>query len=156
MQQLAAKQPQAVGALAAPPSASQAYNKEKSDAQLGVANYGGQQADWLSSITAPQLQRQRDVRDIIDPYKTDIGLISRANQGDNFLSNLKLNNIRANPWLSLVSGVAGGASSAMAKGGYGGGASDTAGAAAGQPFYMQPNLTNNLPNPWINYTPPSQ
>lgn len=151
--ELAKKAPEATTALGAPSAASRAYAQQKSDAALGVADYGGQQADWLSSIQAPQLQRQRDIIQNIDPYKTDIGLISRANAGDNFLANLKLNNIRANPWLSLASGIAGGAANAMAKGGYGAG-STTADAASGDPYsqdYMAPNLRSNLPNPWYGY-----
>jgi len=142
--ELAMKAPQATSALAAPIAASPAYAKQQSDAALGVTNYGNQQADWLSSIAAPQMQRQRDIVQNIDPYKNDIALIARANAGDNFLSNLKLNNIRGNPWLSLVSGVAGGAAGSMARGaGSSGSGFDTTGMAAlgsPNPYYgLGPN-----------------
>jgi hypothetical protein len=146
--QLAQHAPQATEALNAPPSASQAFAKSKQDAALGVADYGNQQADWLSSIAAPTLQRQRDVRENIDPYKTDIGLISRANAGDNFLSNMRLRNIQPNPWLSLVSGVAGGASTAMAKGGYG---SD---AGTGAPYTAYNGQYGDLPDVTGIFKPP--
>ena len=128
---IAQKAPQATTALAAPNSASKAYAADKLNAALGVSDYGNQQADWLSSIQAPEMQRQRDQIENIDPYRTNIGLIARANAGDNFLSNLKLNSIKPNPWLSLVQGVSGGAAGAMAKGGFGSGDTiDTTGMAA--------------------------
>ena len=142
---LALKAPQATTALAAPPSASQAYAKDKQDAALGISDYGNQQADWLSSIAAPQLQRQRDQITNIDPYRNDIGLISRANAGDNFLSNMKLNSIRGNPWLSLISGVSGGAASGMARGTGAGGT--TADAASGIPF-AAPGVGSSMTLPW--------
>lgn len=149
---LALKAPQSTAALQGPAAASAAYAKDKSDAALGVAQYGNQQADWLSSIQAPGMSRQRNIIENIDPYRNDIGLIARNNQGDNFLSNMRLRGIRPNAGLSLIAGIAGGASSAMAAGGYGAG-SGTQAAAAGDPYaadYMAPNLVNNLPkNPWM-------
>lgn len=147
---LALKQPQATSALQGPAAASAAFAKQKSDAALGVTKYGNQQADWLSSIQAPQMERQRNLIENLDPYRTDIGLISRANQGDNFLANMRLRGIQPNAGLSLLSGIAGGASSAMARGGYG--ASDTATAAAGDPYadWIPQKIP---PNPWMtNYT----
>jgi len=147
--ELALKSGQATQQLGAKGAVSDAYAKKKEDAALGVTNFGNNLADLTASIDAPVQQRQREQIETIDPYRTDIGLIARRNAGDNFLSNMRLRNIRPNPWLSLTSGLAGSAASAYGAGAFGG--ANTADAAAGQPWYMAPNTTNSLPNPWVGY-----
>lgn len=121
---IAEHMPQATGALKTTGAVSDAYKKDGSNAALGIADYANNLSDLTSSIEAPQLQRMRDQRENINPYGTAIGLIGRENSGDNFLSNLKLNNIKANPWLSLVAGTTGAAAKGMASGGYGAGTDD--------------------------------
>lgn len=141
-QQLALRAGQATQPLTTYGNASTAAAKSARDAAQGIASYGSNLSDLLSSIDAPGYQRQREQRDIIDPYKQDIGLLSRANAGDNFVSNLKLRNIRGNPLLSLLSGVSGGVAQAIAAG-YG---NNQQAAAPASPWYTRPNLTNDLPD----------
>ena len=145
-QALAQKMPQAAPALNVPGAVSAAYKNSKSDAALGISDYANNLSDVTSSIDAPTMERQRDQIQNIDPYQTSIGLLSRQNAGDNYLYNLKLNNIRANPWLSLISGVAGGAAGGLARGtGFGG--SSTADAASGIPF-AAPSVGSDVTMPW--------
>lgn len=149
--ELAMKAPQANKLLAAPGAVSDAYQKSGSDASLGIADYGKRIADLTASIDAPQQQRMRDRREIIDPYQTDIGMIARRNAGDNFLSNLRLRNIQPNPWLSLTAGIAGAAAGSYAKGMGAGTAGASMGAPADAYSYMAPSTVNSMPNPWIGY-----
>jgi hypothetical protein len=142
----------ATSALEAPASASAAYKKAGSDAQLGITDYGNVLANLQSSIDAPTLQRQREARDYLDPYATDIGSIARQSRGSAFLSDLALRGVRPNPTLSLVSGLAGAASGALT-GGWGSalaGLGSAAAAQQGQP-YSSPTLVSDLPNPWTDY-----
>lgn len=86
---------------------SAAYKKAGSDAALGMGKYAGQIADLVSSIDAPFQQRQNDSY-LTDRYKTNIGLIRRNNEGDNYLAQLRLRSIRPNPWISAGSSLLGG------------------------------------------------
>lgn len=121
---------------------SDAYKKAGSDATLGMANKAAGLADLTASIDAPHQQRQNDVRDY-DNYQTQIGLIKRANSGDDFLTQMKLRSIQKNPWLSAFSSMAGGASKGVGSGSlYSGG-----GASAGSNLYTDNSgLTYNLPS----------
>jgi hypothetical protein len=148
-QAIAQKSGAATAPLTSLGAVSDAYEKSKSNAALGIADKANNFADNVSSIDAPTQQRQNDAL-TMGRYGTDVNQIRRFNQGDDFLANMRLRGIKANPLLSLVSGVAGGAAGAASAGGYG---ADDYGAAANgdayQPFnYKAPNLQNKLPDVW--------
>lgn len=106
---------QQVGAL------SQAAKDGTADAALGIGGYGDQVADLLSRIDAPQAQRQRESNENTR-FGQDIAGIMRRSQGDDFLSELRLQGIRPNPWLQAAGSVLQGAAGGMAGGGGGGAA----------------------------------
>lgn len=86
---------------------SDAYKQAGSDAALGMSNFAGNFADLVSRIDAPQQQRQAlDLQR--GRYATDIDMLKRFAGGDDYLAQLKLRNVRRNPWLDAASGVAGG------------------------------------------------
>ena len=111
-QQLAANQPQALNPLKSVGDVSQAYQQAGADAQQGITNYGQQQGNLMGSIIAPTQQR-RDNQTNLDNYGVDIGNLKTQLQGQDFLSQLKLNAIRPNPWLSALGGLATGVGGAM-------------------------------------------
>jgi len=113
--QLAANAPQATAALKTPGAVSQAYQQAGANAAQGIAGYGSQQGDLLSSIAAP-LQQRRDNQKNIDDYGIEIGNLKHQLGNDDFLSSLKLQGIRPNPWIGAAGSLAGGAAGA-----YGGG-----------------------------------
>jgi hypothetical protein len=92
---------------------SDAYQQSANDAALGVADYGQKTAQLMSRIDAPAQQRQREALENAQ-FQTDLGLIKRNASGDDYLARLRLQNIRANPWLTATSQLAGGAASAAA------------------------------------------
>jgi hypothetical protein len=112
-QQLAANNPQALNPLKSVGAAGQAYQASGANAAQGITGYGKSQADTLSSIIAPTQQR-RDNQKNLDDYSTDIGNLRTQLQGNDFLSQLKLNAIKPNPWLGALSGIATGVGGSMA------------------------------------------
>lgn len=98
---LSANQTQAQAPLATVGAVSDAYKKAGSDAALGISNYGTQRGNLTAAIDAPGQQRQ-DNRKNLDDYQLDLNNLNRGQQGQDFLSSLKLNSIRANPWIGLL------------------------------------------------------
>lgn len=80
---------------------SDAYKKAGSDAALGIASYGQNLGDLTASIDAPQQQRQQNQRNIGD-FGIDVNRINRRQQGQDFLDQMKLNSIHANPYIGLA------------------------------------------------------
>jgi len=114
-QQLAANAPQATAALKVPGAVSQAYQQAGANAAQGVTSYGANQGDLLSSMFAP-IQQRRDNQKNLDDYGIDISNLKHNLNSDDFLSGLKLQAIRPNPWIGAASSLAG-----AAAGSYGGG-----------------------------------
>ena len=98
-------QRQAVNPLQVQGAVSDAYKRAGSDAALGIANFGANQANMVSSIDAPTQQRQND-QFVMDRYKNDIDNISRFSRGDDFLADMKLRAIRRNPWIDAGASLA--------------------------------------------------
>lgn len=116
-----------VSALEAPSGASDRYKKDAAAAASGVSQYGDKLSGLFSRIDAAQRQREGEAVQRAD-LGTVIDLIGRESQGANFLSDMRMNSIRDNPWLTALSQVTAGAAS-----GYGGGAkSAPAGKQAGK------------------------
>lgn len=86
---------------------SDAYKKASQDAALGVANYGANRATTIAGMEAPTLNRQANVRNIAD-FGIGVNEINRQQRSQDYLDQLKLNSIHANPWVSMLTGVAGG------------------------------------------------
>ena len=94
---------------------SDAYKKAGSDSALGMTSTAGNFADLVSRIDAPMQQRQND--DLArGRYATDIDMIRRFASGDDYLDQMRLRNIRRNPWIDAGASVASGYA-----GSYGGG-----------------------------------
>jgi len=93
---------------------SNAYKSSGADASLGIQDYGNKLAGLMSRIDAPTQQRQREAQENAQ-FNSNLGLLARNAQGDDFLSQLKLRGITRNPWIDagsqLLGGVAGGLAS---------------------------------------------
>lgn len=93
-----------------------------------IADYGTNRAGILSRIDAPN--RQRDAEGIaFGRLGSDLNPIRMGSQSDEYLTRLRMQNVRQNPWLGVLSGVLG--SAATMDFGGGGGAPTTYGGQAG-------------------------
>lgn len=102
---------------------SSAYTKAANDASTGISDYGTQQAGLMASMTAPGLQRAAEGQNL-SQYATDLNETKRVSSADQFLTQMQLNGIKPNAWLTGLSDAAGSYSKAMA-GNAGMGASTT-------------------------------
>jgi len=83
---------------------SDAYKKAAKDTALGVAKSTDTRAGLMAGMAAPGMQRQ-DLQKVFDNYQIGNSQLNQSQQGQNFLDNLKLQSIHANPWVSLLTGV---------------------------------------------------
>lgn len=120
MAKLRAENPNAVRPLAQVGNVSGAYTKAANDAALGISNYGASNAGLLSAIDAPSLQRQAEAANL-SRYGSDLNEIKRRSAADQFLSQMRLQAIRPNPWLTAVADGARAYGMARASGAGGGG-----------------------------------
>jgi hypothetical protein len=98
-----------IGGSAFQASSAQAAN----DVQFNAANTAG----LMSRIDAPGMQRQGEGFDYGN-LATDLSLISREAQGDDYLNQLRIRSIRRNPWIdAAAAGANGYASAYSSKGG---------------------------------------
>lgn len=93
------------------------YAADTAAAQQGVSDYGKRVASLLSRITAPEVQRQNESQRIAQ-LATDVGGIKRKSDSEAYLTQLRQNGIRPNPWVDFGADVLGGAASAYAAGGF--------------------------------------
>lgn len=135
----AANADRATAGLNVPGAVPKAYEAAKGNAALGITDYGERIGNLLSRMDAPQQARLDFTKNLHD-YGSDISQLQRRLQGQDYLSMMKLNAIRPNPWITGLQGLASGAASAYAGGG--GGSYGTAAAE------RAPNLANDLPDPW--------
>lgn len=142
MTKLRAESPNAVRPLAQVGNVSGAYTKAANDAALGVSNYGTTNAGLLSAIDAPGLQRQAEAANL-SRYGTGLNEIKRQSAADQFLSQMRLQAIRPNPWLTAVADGARAYGMARA-GGSGGGGGDAF--SQGNTASAGGGFTYNLPN----------
>lgn len=121
MQQLRASKAGSTTGLSQVGNVSDAARTAEADAALGVGQYGSKMASLLSAMDAPLLSRQNEAvaraRGAVDLER-----IGRFAQGDDFLTQMRLQGIRRNPWLDAFSSFAGGAAGSIGTGGSGGGA----------------------------------
>lgn len=121
LQQLRTHQASARGSSGATGGASDRFGADVADAERELELRGRQQADMLGRIAAPTRQRQNEAVNF-NRLATDLGMIQREAQGDAFLNQLRMSQIRANPWVMAAGQALQGAGTAYAAGG-GGGAS---------------------------------
>lgn len=98
--QLRATRANAAGGGAVP-GASDRYQTDEAGARADIQNFGEKVAGTLARINAPGFQRQREGFGI-NRLGGDIGGISRAAQGDDFLTQLRLSRVGRNPWVDAA------------------------------------------------------
>ena len=89
---------------------SEAFRQSGADAALGIGDYGERVAGLLSRMDAPMLQRQQETVDRAR-VGSDLDRIKRFSGGDEFLSQLRMQGIRRDPWLDAFAAAASGAAS---------------------------------------------
>lgn len=89
------------------------YTSGSTQANTDISKFGADRAGLLGRINAPGLQRQAETVSM-GRANTDLGLIKRAAAGDQFLTQLRQQSIRANPWLVAGGQVLGGVGQGMA------------------------------------------
>lgn len=120
LSQLKTAQPSAAGGIpVGGASASQAYRDDAAKAAMGIEKFGAKRADLLSTMDAAAAQRQNEGLDLAKTG-SEIGQIKRQDEGDTFVSNMRLKGIRDNPWLDAIAAAASAYGSSYS-GGSGGG-----------------------------------
>lgn len=99
--------------------ASQAYKSQAGQDAMGVSRYGDMLSGLMSRIDGAVRQREDEAYRRGDTASAIQG-ISRNSSGDDFLSQLRLDGIRENPWLTALSQTMAGAASTYGSGAGGG------------------------------------
>jgi hypothetical protein len=123
---------------------SSAYNADSAKAGADIDQYGKNRASVLGRINAPGLQRTAE-NVSRSRAGTDLGLISRAANADQFLTQLRLQGNHANPWAMAAGQVIGSVGSGMASSGGYGSSGPTKVPKGGVKFYDAPVSADN---PW--------
>ena len=105
------------------------FKEDTNAASAAIKNYGGQRADNLSRITAPGTQRVNE-NVAVNRTNSDIEGIARNARADAWLNQLKLQSVRADPWIKAGGQFMTGLGAGMAGAGWGTGASSVAGNAS--------------------------
>lgn len=119
LQQVRAAQGAAMQGLGQAGAVSSAYQQAANDAAMGIGDYAGQTASLMSRIDAPTMQRQREGQQDTR-LAFNLEDLGRRSRGDDYLAQLRLQNVKRNPWIDMASSLMGAAA------GY------TAGAGGGQ------------------------
>lgn len=101
-----------------PTVGSETFRQDNQRAAGQVEQYAGDNAGLMSRIDAPGMQRQGEAFGF-GRLGTDLSLLGRESQGQNFIDQLRASRIRRNPWLDAGASIIGGIGSGMASGGYG-------------------------------------
>ncbi len=128
MAQIQQNQGNAQGGLNQVGNVSDAYAKDAANAASGISTYGGQQAGLLSSIDAPSVQRQAEAANDMR-YGTAVNALKHQSDADEFLTKMRLQGIKANPWLTALGTMA---SAYAGSGGMGGAAAGGGGGYTGE------------------------
>ena len=97
---------------------SNAYQQDANNAALGIGDYGAQMSDLMARIDAPMAQRQRESISA-GRLSSDLDQIGRRGRSDDYLTQLRLQGVRGNPWLELGAAGLGAAAGAMSSSGWG-------------------------------------
>jgi hypothetical protein len=122
---------------------SDTFKADAATAANDASSYADKTAGLMARMDAPGIQRQQEGFDYGN-LATDIGLIGRESQGQNFLDQLKLRNIRRNAKIDLASGLMSAAAGGVAAGGTS--AASGAGNAYGNTLSAGGGLTYNMPS----------
>jgi hypothetical protein len=122
---------------------SDTFKTDAATAANDANSYADKTAGLMARMDAPGIQRQQEGFDYGN-LATDIGLIGRESQGQNFLDQLKLRNIRRNAKIDLASGLLSAAAGGVAAGGAS--AAGGAGNAYGNTLSAGGGLTYNMPS----------
>lgn len=95
------------------PGGSSRYRTDVAGADREVADFGAQAADTLARINAPAMQREAEGV-ASNRLSTNLGLAGRNSAADQFLTQLRVNSIRANPWVGAGAQIGQGVASGMA------------------------------------------
>lgn len=97
---------------------SDAFKEASAGANESVRQYGKTNAGLMATIEGASTQRMNEGFGY-GRLGTDLSLIGRQAQGDDFINSLKLRGIQRNPWMDFAAGAASGAGGAMSGGGTG-------------------------------------
>lgn len=122
---------------------SDTFKTDAATAANDASSYADKTAGLMARMDAPGIQRQQEGFDYGN-LATDIGLIGRESQGQNFLDQLKLGRIRRNAKIDLASGLMLAAAGGVASGGTS--AASGAGNAYGNTLSAGGGLTYNMPS----------
>ncbi|KZC17014.1 hypothetical protein RHOFW510R12_01530 [Rhodanobacter sp. FW510-R12] len=122
---------------------SDTFKTDAATAANDASSYADKTAGLMARMDAPGIQRQQEGFDYGN-LATDIGLIGRESQGQNFLDQLKLGRIRRNAKIDLASGLMSAAAGGVASGGTS--AASGAGNAYGNTLSAGGGLTYNMPS----------
>lgn len=120
----------------------EAFKADSAQAANDAAAYADTNAGLMARMDAPGLQRQAEGFDY-GRLGTELGLVGRESQGQQFLDQIRLNGIRRNAKLDLAAGLM-----SAAAGGVAGGAGGAAGSAVGSTgtsTTRQGGYTMNMP-----------
>lgn len=95
------------------PGGSSRYNADVAGAERDVADFGAQAADTLARINAPAMQRETEGI-ATNRLATNLDTIGRNSGADQFLTQLRMNATRPNPWVGAASQLGQGIASGMA------------------------------------------
>lgn len=93
-----------------------AFKSASAAANDDVRQYGMKNAGLMATIEGAGAQRMNEGFGY-GKLGTDLNLVGRQAQGDDFINTLKLKGIQRNPWLDFAGGVMTGAGGAMQQGG---------------------------------------
>ncbi|WP_455948152.1 hypothetical protein [Lelliottia jeotgali] len=130
LDQAQAAQMAATNGLRQSGAVSDSYRTAANDAALGISDYGSTAANLMARIDAPQQMRRREALQSGN-LASQLGLIGRRASSDDFLAQLQLQSIRANPWLSAAGQAAQGVARGMSSSGGAAGAGNSSGSLGG-------------------------
>jgi hypothetical protein len=116
-QAIQAKAPAALAGLQSTTGGA-AYQDAAGAAQTQATNYGDLIAGLMSRMDAPDLQRQAEAN-AYGNLGMDLDVIGANVRNNQFLTGLRVNGIRRNPWIDIAAATASGAASGYGSGGGG-------------------------------------
>jgi hypothetical protein len=113
----AAQAPNALAGLRQPTGGA-AYQEAAGAAATQATNYGDLISGLMARMDAPDLQRQAEAN-AYGNLGMDLDVIGANVRNNQFLTGLRVNGIRRNPWIDIAAATASGAASGYGSGGGG-------------------------------------
>jgi hypothetical protein len=89
------------------------FKSDMGQVQKDVTDYGVRNADVQGRINAPGLQRQQEGV-TMGRVASNLNRIGRASNADQFLTQLRMGSVQANPWVNAGAQIGGGVASGLA------------------------------------------